>query len=284
MKYWVTCAVLAGVLIGSPVSAAAQTTSTPSRAELLETIAELQQLIATLTAQVAAQAEVVRSTPDLEFETYLSDDVEILARYERDRAGEMQLQGGAAAQYWREVERIFPERYADQIAEFAVFSPNDITVDAYVETIAPTHLTWRLLVSDEMLPLVGDSGNTDLLVHELAHLVSYDHPIGVPRARRGSSGCAVFRADMCPPHDTYLRSFADRFWSDDNRSAAARYRRAPEDFVTEYAAQNPGEDFAETFMFYVMGYAAPTGAAREKVAFIAQMPIAQHLRSQFGER
>ena len=52
--------------------------------------------------------------------------------------------------------------------------------------------------------------------------------------------------------EAYMRAYY-RFWEDgDVKSGLERYREHPDEFVSEYAAGNMSEDFAETFSLFVL--------------------------------
>ncbi len=68
----------------------------------------------------------------------------------------------------------------------------------------------------------------DVIRHEFAHAFAVEHPGIVRRSRK-------FREVFGAPYDT--------------EGAVNEYH--PDEHVSEYAATNPSEDFAETFMLYV---------------------------------
>ena len=91
--------------------------------------------------------------------------------------------------------------------------------------------------------------------------------------------------------EAYLWAFYDRFWAGydehpdleniDADVAYDFYLQHEEDFVSDYAATNIGEDFAESFMTYVLeddwSPRTPTGA---KLAFFEEYPELAELRDQ----
>jgi hypothetical protein len=80
----------------------------------------------------------------------------------------------------------------------------------------------------------------------------------------------------------YLSRFCARFWRnrypdessrDDADPASARYDEDPDAFVTDYAATDPSEDFAESFAYFVLD-PAPSGTAEKdrKLQFFWHFP------------
>lgn len=132
------------------------------------------------------------------------------------------------------------------------------------------------------------------LVHEYAHLLS----LGVNDVDREASTCDTeWGGAGCLRADADLQVFAERFWSRyadaparDNVDAevAATFSAAHEgDFVSEYAATNVSEDFAETFATYVLeADTAGDTAIAEKFAFFADLPeyssARERIRAEFG--
>ena len=97
------------------------------------------------------------------------------------------------------------------------------------------------------------SSMRDTLRHEYGHAFAVEHPALIRRSAK------------------FARVFGGRY--DD---AMSQDDYSDEDFVTEYAATNPSEDFAETFMTYVRrrgridGYGGRPGVTR-KLRFVASL-------------
>jgi hypothetical protein len=66
-----------------------------------------------------------------------------------------------------------------------------------------------------------------------------------------------------------------------NNSQADFYDRYESQFVSEYAATDPAEDFAESFTWYVYGEMAPSGSvADEKIEFFDRFSYTQALADE----
>ncbi len=97
----------------------------------------------------------------------------------------------------------------------------------------------------------------DVIRHEMAHALAFSHPHLVKNAR--------FRRVFGASHDLEK-------WPPDRRPDYWE-----EDFVSGYATTNPGEDFAETVMFFVKHcgdidrYYEGRYGVWEKLAFVGEM-------------
>ena len=126
------------------------------------------------------------------------------------------------------------------------------------------------------------------LVHEYAHVFSFGPGEFDPKAE----SCATFEViEGCAEPDSYLWAFYDAFWAGydehpdlenvDVDIAYEFYLADEEDFVSDYAATNIGEDFAESFMAFVLeddwSTETVTGA---KLEFFTQYPELVALREQ----
>jgi hypothetical protein len=87
----------------------------------------------------------------------------------------------------------------------------------------------------------------------------------------------------CYTTGSYLSEFVQEFWNDalldeviqatesrnSNRALFQLYERYESDFVTDYAATSPEEDFAETFSWYVLDEEVERGSvAAQKIRFM----------------
>ena len=132
------------------------------------------------------------------------------------------------------------------------------------------------------------------LVHEYAHLLS----LGLDDVDPAAEQCDTeWSGAGCLLPDSDLERFAERFWeayddapARDNVDADIAwefYQAHESDFVSDYAATNASEDFAETFATYVL---EPDGSRDsvigEKYAFFDALPeyadARQRIRAEFG--
>ena len=133
------------------------------------------------------------------------------------------------------------------------------------------------------------------LVHEYAHLLS----LGRDQMEAAADDCATLDlVEGCLRASAALWAFQGEFWSDLEDAPAPDngdwdvtdefYARYEDQFVSDYAATNVIEDFAETFMVYVIED-APTGdsVAADKLRFMATVPgfpaIRDRIRGEFAD-
>ncbi|WP_058597050.1 hypothetical protein [Microbacterium testaceum] len=133
------------------------------------------------------------------------------------------------------------------------------------------------------------------LVHEYAHMLS----LGADDTDASAVDCDTEWAGAgCLLPGSDLQRFADRFWSGytdaparDNVDADVAwdvYQAHEEDFVSDYAATNVSEDFAETFATYVVepDVDATDSVVARKFAFFDALPeyasARDRIRSEFA--
>ncbi|MFT7645232.1 MAG: hypothetical protein ACI9BF_000908 [Candidatus Paceibacteria bacterium] len=273
------------VLLVSPLQTRAQTevNEGPYREVLLELIEALQKQIIILKAQLE-----LRSQSERKVETSrasLSDSVTKLAVYKiEDKTEVTQIKNKEHRKYFTRVLELFPDEYDVKIKHFIVFDEEDTEFDAFVETTPPEHDYWSYSVSDEIIKDQDSDLNTELIIHELAHIVSYKEILGLAEPRQ--TGCEdYFKIWGCPAENSYLSKFVDEFWSTSDLKRAelffpegnssngpySYYRKNEDEYVTGYAASSPEEDFSESFVFFVLDdYTKIETTARKKVDFFRQ--------------
>lgn len=195
--------------------------------------------------------------------------------------------------YFSRVHELFPEEYANKVTQFRILKDSSEYFDAFIETLPPEHKTWRYSVREELTKNSGSLPNAELIIHELAHILSYESIPG-KKAAKIQKCHAYFVVYGCPPDNSYMDEFIEQFWStadldrvqqfiqSEDMLAAARtyYVKNSTLYVTDYAAVNPEEDFAESFMFYVLGKEIAGARASEKIAFFAQYAKFAVVKSQ----
>jgi|GEM_PF-969731 hypothetical protein len=296
-RFFVAGLFLWGSVLCFPVSVQAQSISNDKayQAVLLQLIAALQTQIQLLQAQLVDKkidtvqtqsAMVVR--PKTVF-----NGAPVMNRY--DIATESDLKKIANfdhRQYLKRVYEIFPDTYDEKLSEFMVFKDKGGDFGAFVETIPPDHTSWSFAVNTDLLGRENTESSTELIVHELAHIISYESIVGVPLP--GSASChSYFKTRGCPKENSYLAVFVDEFWSVSNLERALRLRKNPDaidiadeyfesnedEYVSGYAALSPEEDFAESFAQYVVARRSQTNStASEKVWWFDQFTDLQDIR------
>jgi hypothetical protein len=119
----------------------------------------------------------------------------------------------------------------------------------------------------------------EVIAHELGHLLS----LKTDQMTNDETLGTYSDSDGTFTEDAYLNAFYQRFWKErypgwtdnggDQDQAAALYDAHQDEFVTEYAATDPTEDFAESFAWFVLKTkpAAATERAK-KIQFFYAYP------------
>jgi hypothetical protein len=271
-------------------------------------------LVLTFALGVAAAAPAASAPTD----HHDDDDDLVLATYDvhGDLLGALVL-GPAAGRHpklaadeadqhaiWDLFARITPPAYEGFVDEFQVLS-DDSDTGAFVSENDDDPLTWTLGVDVDLVHHPHELRAT--LVHEFGHLVSLTAgqvPPVVDHVARAERQCTTyFTGEGCALDTAYIFRFIDRFWGDrldewnDLQSigndtkyddAISRfYDRHRDDFVTEYAATDPLEDFAEAFAAYVLHDAPTRSRTRDdKQRFFGEFPelvaLRQTIRGALG--
>ena len=275
-----------------PSSAAAQSNNELYRALLLQLLNSLQLQLEILlqeqTLLVGAQGG------GQELEGKLTSEVDVLYQYDLSSGDSVSLiTNSVHREYFEEVFNIFPDEYDGYVKKVLIFDYADSDYEAFVETIAPRHETWVYAVNKDVLDDVGTVTNFELVTHELAHIISYEQIDGVLRPT--TTRChEYFRRRGCLSNDMYLNVFVDEFWNSSDLDRALEfmdygdssdevleyYEDNKDDYVSDYAAFNPEEDFAESFMYYLMDYDTKSRSEAEaKVNFFNTYPKLRRVKS-----
>jgi hypothetical protein len=205
------------------------------------------------------------------------DDLDELARYSIDEAGNLSLMSGTADpthdDLWILMLVLLPTDYVDSyLYEFAVFESEDTL--AYVSELEED--VWELAINidedpERALTVIHEFGHilalnntqfdtypTEILARE-SDLSDEDYSEGI-EADMALCTTTAFD-DGCPIEDSYIALFTQEFWDADDVEqiyymeiddpAAYFFDLNPDAFVSEYAATNPNEDFAESFSYFV---------------------------------
>lgn len=136
------------------------------------------------------------------------------------------------------------------------------STDGQLEPVSDSLQVWILRIS-ELEEQVLDVA----LIHELGHLVSLGPGEVLPNTDPSvEDNCVTyFSIEGCAIRGGLFDRFVSEFWDVEvgwkvgSAAAEQRFLDNQDSYVTEYAATNPGEDIAETFVFFVYRL-RPTGA------------------------
>ena len=184
-------------------------------------------------------------------------------------------------EFWNFFTNLIPADARSVMKELELFADPDDGTAAYVSPLNDNDLSvWEMghnldFVWDEDNQFVqGESAYTS--IHEVAHLLTLDNT----QVNVANGNCGTFHTgEGCSSTSSYINAFFSQFWGDiyaENQSINPDdfdgyfdfYRKYRDQFVSEYAATNPGEDIAESFATYVMGD-SPNGnsISAQKVRF-----------------
>ena len=199
---------------------------------------------------------------------------------------------------WDFVTLVFPKHYLKQIDQ-VIFFTDDIDNDlASVEALDDESASKWILYIDVM-DTSDKNWFAQTLTHELAHLMTLE----MNQFESDGVACQTFETDYgCFANSSYIADFIDQFWTDllpefqeieansstqeefDNEILVF-YNNYWDQFVSEYAATHPEEDFSESWNWYVFEL-EPEGdgqIAWDKIAFFSEYPelveIAEQIRS-----
>ncbi|MGO2750351.1 MAG: NADH:ubiquinone oxidoreductase subunit 4 (chain M) [Pseudoclavibacter sp.] len=185
---------------------------------------------------------------------------------------------GDAAAWETFVKIATPETASELLTSYTVFDDPESETHASVGQSAEDPALWALEVN------AAGEGGLELeqtMVHEYAHLLSLN-PDEVALDR--PSCTTLVLAEGCALPGSMLVSFHEQFWaaygseapSADNADvevAEAFYEQHEEAFVDDYAATNVVEDFAETYMVFVVEERPGSDSAvAEKLDFFWDRP------------
>lgn len=266
-----------------PTTGFAQTESVQevSQAALLSLIEDLQLQIILLQNQLYLMSEQSGAEGTASgLHTVFENNNSVVAKYfVTDVTDVDRIQNASHRDYFLRVVDVMPKEYVAKISQFMVFNGADTTFAAYVETVAPQHETWQYAIHQDMLAWPNSVDNTELIVHELAHIISYEEVIGIPKP--ATQKCDEYFATFgCPLANSYLSQFVKYFWTDVDLDRALRFTNANSfdeislyydnnktKYVTEYAASSPEEDFAETFTYFMLDLPVSGEGAQNKHDF-----------------
>lgn len=187
------------------------------------------------------------------------------------------------AVHWEEIKSILPEKSLNQFKYFAVTSDGEWGTCAYVMRIDSTGENW--CISIDPADQTDDGLFPYTIVHEYAHYLSlnekqveyYDTDVAYPIARYWDYECIA-------NENSYLQAYYNEFWKPIlmdwmiNSENVYFYTRHQNEFVTEYAATDCTEDFAESFAGFVLEKKAKTAQLQRKYDFFERYPEFIELR------
>lgn len=213
---------------------------------------------------------------------------------------------------WDYFAALVPEEHRAMVSEFSVLTDGTNNILAAVSQTQEDPTKWTLEVD------IADSADTSkltfTLLHEYGHLLTlnadqvppdlavFNNPGDPTVFNHEVSLCPnYFTGEGCSNADSYINRFHLRFWSGiigewnaidqiDNEKLYLEkmtefQNKYQDQFVNEYAARNPVEDIAETWVYFLLT-PKPDGnsIANQKVLSFYEYPELIEIRSQILER
>ena len=202
---------------------------------------------------------------------------------------------------WASVGRLIPPSLLNLVDTLEFFEipeklkDEEVATDAYA-TLGENGTTFTLglnLTSAVSAFIDADPDSVlpfqQTVFHEFGHVLSFQ----ASQRDEAATGTLVIDEGTLRPR-AYLNLFYDQFWkktfpghgpaATSDAEGSALYRKDPSQFVTEYAATGPLEDFAEAFSFFVTGEPSLGKAVKDqKLRFFAGFPELVKLREQMRQ-
>ncbi len=179
-------------------------------------------------------------------------------------------------------------------------NPNSDTA-AFVEQTNEHHEKWKVIFNIDSYYIDGkldydESVHTN--IHEFSHILTLNKTqiqlmnlfAEESEIERYKNTCSTyFLPEWCLLRTSYFKGFIDAFWDADELKTAWDQQSSdtysPEEYVSDYAATNPGEDIAESFTTFVLK-SKPTwnSEAEQKISYFYDFPELVKLRSFMRSR
>lgn len=208
---------------------------------------------------------------------------------------------------WSRFITLFPMSARQDVTQFEISTDGKEGTLAAVYALEDNPEKWAVVVDDADAFAENGSMNTkDLtysLIHEVAHLVSLNSrevpPMTTDDMESAKDACAprYFTGEGCSLETSVINRFFQSFWKelyatygdvfdDEEGNGPDLYSKNPNNFVSDYAATNPGEDFAESFAEFVLNdrNKTPSSIADKKKDFFYDHESLVTLRSVIRQR
>ncbi len=187
---------------------------------------------------------------------------------------------------WDKIKLIMPKEYMAMISKY------EVVTDGLDGSLASVYLnednkTWTISVDlddtlDENQNFIDDSETT--LIHETSHIIALNYTQMI----EDSNDKKLYTIEEGTlKKDSYLGVFYDKFWKNhmiehskhseeenaDMDNEDSFYNKYKDEFVTDYAATNPVEDFAESFAYFVVNKKPTDNSIKsQKILFFYEYP------------
>lgn len=204
-----------------------------------------------------------------------------------------------ALSIWRDFSFLIPMNYREDLNYFGVFTDGVDETLAYVaqrDFIENPHI-WYLAIDYEDFNSQSREEFYATLIHEFAHIFSLDNS-QLDYFGDENTCIYLYIDEGCFYENSYLQLFYEQFWENglytehlelveqlgsQEEASYELFMKYEEDFVSEYAATNILEDFAESYMMYILfSYnqvkESSNTISKEKIMFFDQFTELRNLR------
>lgn len=212
--------------------------------------------------------------------------------------------GRTDASIWKKILTLLPHDYLRQhVTQFYLFTDGAADTLAYVSKTNNDSKSWTLAVDRTDYRFFKDIYFNSTIIHEFAHILALED--GQLRAYHWR--CDNFsNLDGCFKADSYINHWYLKFWagnmaekhrlaltstkkSERDKALVQFYDANSDSFVSEYASTNAVEDFAESFVHYVLSEEVVNEDVvySQKTRFFNRFPelvdVRDHIRSTLKE-
>jgi len=168
---------------------------------------------------------------------------------------------------WEDIKELSPDTLSDTyIEEFQIFNNKDDDTLAFVDDYDGNG-KWRVAVNLAGHNTSSEREQKSTIVHELGHIISLNTSQVDPNIQK--ENCQNLSLDEgCAKNNSYVNKFWKNFWESTSSRGYVEGK-----YVTEYAATNEVEDWAESFAYFVLAKDGRSGGenfADQKVGFMYQ--------------
>lgn len=172
---------------------------------------------------------------------------------------------------WKEVLKIVPKEYLNNISKFEIFTDGEDGILAMVEPLSEDNKNWSFSV--DIKDSLNENGKLDTkelaytLIHEFGHILTLNNSQIENIEQNNNNRDRFSTMEGIAKEKSYLNQFYNKFWKDiykeleeiEKIEDEEKYEIAKEEFfekynvrfVSDYASTNPGEDIAETFAEFI---------------------------------
>jgi hypothetical protein len=223
--------------------------------------------------------------------TYQVDGGQISSPVEESVAGDLvDLQEDTQTQQeiWEYFVRFMPADERKLISEFVIFTDGAENVLAAADQVSESPEGWSLEI--DIVDVADKAELTYNLLHEYAHVLTLN---GTQFGTGGDDSSTYQSEDERTAADSYLNLFYQRFWTDiysewelayDEDYLDEFYDEHSDQFLTDYAATEPEEDIAESWLYFIVSErSSGESVADQKMDFFYGFPEMVSVREEIRD-